>query len=128
MMQHRVLFLDHLCVLNTFFSSFKKKKHLVFWEIQYEIFIIEIGITFSNMGICFKYLTIFLKTEKLDKLVHFHHKNEKLYIPVMLKRLMTGIIQGTHVGSTFLPWLILIKWFKYKPSGFYFRNGNFKIK
>lgn len=69
----------------------------------------EMSIAFSKMSLCLKYLTVFFKTEKLNKLMHFHHKNEKLYIPVVLKRLMTGMIWGAHVGPAFLLWVVLIK-------------------
>lgn len=80
----------------------------MFWEIQYEISITEF-VAFSKMGLCFKYLTIFLKTAKLEKLKHFYHNNERLYVLIMLKRLMTGMIWGTHVGPVFLTWVVLIK-------------------
>lgn len=89
--------------------SFKRKFTCLFWEIQYKISIREICITFSKMGLCFKYLIIFLKLAKLNKLMHFCHKSERLCILSMLKRLMTGIIWGTHVGPAFLPWVVLIK-------------------
>lgn len=53
------------------------------------------------MGLCFKYLTIFLKSAKLEKLMHFCHNNERLYVLIILKRLMTGMIWGTRVGPCF---------------------------
>lgn len=111
-MHHVLICLDGFCVLSIvcFYppTFFKRRSTQLFWEIQYEISITEF-VAFSKMGLCFKYLTIFLKTAKLEKLKHFYHNNERLYVLIMLKRLMTGMIWGTHVGPVFLTWVVLIK-------------------
>lgn len=61
--------------------------------------------------------------------MHLDHKNETLYIPSVLKGMMTDMIWGIHTEPAFLPWMFLIKkTFKSEPSGFYSWNGYIRIK